>query len=110
MSELQDFNQRVGGVSNVDMDGNNTLQIKAIKVVISTFETRPVSGPSRDTRGVAAVARRPGHGAQGLRESHPSPGRADIVSGRRLACSPGRVVVQRQRVMGRRDVLDKPMD
>ena len=23
------------------MDGNNTLQIKAIKVVISTFETRP---------------------------------------------------------------------
>jgi cell division protein FtsX len=32
----------VGGVSNVDMDGNNTLQIKAIKVVISTFETRPL--------------------------------------------------------------------
>ena len=30
-----------GGVSNVDMDGNNTLQIKAIRVVISTFETLP---------------------------------------------------------------------
>ena len=28
--------------SNVDMDGNNTLQIKAIRVVISTFETRPL--------------------------------------------------------------------
>jgi hypothetical protein len=31
----------VSGVSNVDMDGNNTLQIKAIRVVISTFETLP---------------------------------------------------------------------
>jgi hypothetical protein len=31
----------VGGVSNVDIDGNNTLQIKAIGVVISTFETLP---------------------------------------------------------------------
>jgi hypothetical protein len=31
----------IGGVSNVDMDGNNTLQIKAIRVVISTFETLP---------------------------------------------------------------------
>jgi len=30
-----------GGVSNVDIDGNNTLEIKAIGVVISTFETRP---------------------------------------------------------------------
>jgi hypothetical protein len=30
-----------GGVSNVDMDGKNTLQIKAIRVVISTFETLP---------------------------------------------------------------------
>jgi hypothetical protein len=30
-----------GGVSNVDMDGNNTLQIKAIKVAIATFEIRP---------------------------------------------------------------------
>ena len=26
----------------MDMDGNNTLQIKAIRVVISTFETLPV--------------------------------------------------------------------
>jgi hypothetical protein len=32
----------VGGVSNVDIDGNNTLQIKAIGVVISTFETLPL--------------------------------------------------------------------
>src|SRR4029453_15258385 len=31
-----------GSVSNVDMDGKNTLQIKAISVVISTFETLPV--------------------------------------------------------------------
>ena len=31
-----------GGVSNVDRDGNNILQIKAIGVVISTFETLPV--------------------------------------------------------------------
>src|SRR5215831_17760869 len=30
-----------GGVSNVDMDGNNALQIKAIGVAISTFETLP---------------------------------------------------------------------
>jgi len=30
-----------GGVSNVDIDGNNTLQIKAIGVVISTFDTLP---------------------------------------------------------------------
>jgi hypothetical protein len=29
------------GVSNVDIDGNNTLQIKAIGIVISTFETLP---------------------------------------------------------------------
>jgi len=31
---------KAGGVSNVAIDGNNTLQIKAIKVVISTFEKR----------------------------------------------------------------------
>src|SRR5438093_13230068 len=30
-----------GGVSNVDIDGNNTLQTKAIGVAISTFETLP---------------------------------------------------------------------
>jgi hypothetical protein len=30
-----------GGVSNMDIDGNNTLQIKAIGVVISTFDTLP---------------------------------------------------------------------
>jgi hypothetical protein len=31
----------MGGVSNVDIDGNNALQIKGIGVVISTFETLP---------------------------------------------------------------------
>jgi hypothetical protein len=31
----------LGGVSNVDIDRNNTLQIKAIEAVISTFETLP---------------------------------------------------------------------
>jgi hypothetical protein len=30
-----------GGVSNVDIAGNNALQIKAIGVTISTFETLP---------------------------------------------------------------------
>ena len=30
-----------GGVSNVEIDGNNAQQIKAIGVVISTFETLP---------------------------------------------------------------------
>ena len=30
-----------GGVSNVDIDGKNTLQIKGIGVTISTFETLP---------------------------------------------------------------------
>jgi hypothetical protein len=33
----------VGGVSNVDMDGNNALYIKAIQVFISTFETLPAN-------------------------------------------------------------------
>jgi len=36
-----DFFANYGGVSNVDIDGNNALQIKAIGVVISTFETLP---------------------------------------------------------------------
>jgi hypothetical protein len=31
----------VGGVSNVDIDGNNTFHIKGIGVTISTFETQP---------------------------------------------------------------------
>ena len=30
-----------GGVSNVDIDGNNTLHIKTIGVTIATFETLP---------------------------------------------------------------------
>jgi len=33
----------LGGVSNVDIDGNNAFQIKVIGVVISTFETLPVA-------------------------------------------------------------------
>jgi hypothetical protein len=33
-----------GGVSNVDIDGNNALQIKAIEALISTFETLPFTG------------------------------------------------------------------
>jgi hypothetical protein len=33
--------QSGGGVSNVDIDGNNALQIKGIGVVTSTFETLP---------------------------------------------------------------------
>src|SRR5439155_22302113 len=32
-----------GCLSNVDSDGNNAWQIKAIGVVISTFETRPTT-------------------------------------------------------------------
>jgi hypothetical protein len=32
-----------GGVSNVDIDGNNALNIKAIVVIISTFETLPAT-------------------------------------------------------------------
>jgi hypothetical protein len=35
------YGSRCGGVSNVDIDGNNTLHVKAIGVVISTFETLP---------------------------------------------------------------------
>jgi hypothetical protein len=31
----------MGGVSNVDIDGNNTLQVKVIGVTIYTFETLP---------------------------------------------------------------------
>jgi hypothetical protein len=37
----QTNNECPGGVSNVDMDGNNILQIKAIGVVISIFEALP---------------------------------------------------------------------
>src|SRR5262245_41198656 len=35
----------MGSVSNVDIDGNNTLQIKAIGAAISTFETLPSHPP-----------------------------------------------------------------
>lgn len=33
--------EKKGGVSNVDIDGNNALSIKTIEAVISTFETLP---------------------------------------------------------------------
>jgi len=46
-------NPTVGGVSNVDIDGNNALQIKAIGVVISTFETLPTIDQERVTRDTA---------------------------------------------------------
>ena len=35
--------KEVGGVSNVDIDGNNTLLIKAIGAHISTFEALPIT-------------------------------------------------------------------
>jgi len=35
---------QMGGVSNVDIDGNNTLYIKVVGVTISTFETLPSGG------------------------------------------------------------------
>src|SRR5215471_13246420 len=40
-----------GGVSNVDIDGNNAFQIKAIRVVISTFETLPPAQWQGDREG-----------------------------------------------------------
>jgi alkanesulfonate monooxygenase SsuD/methylene tetrahydromethanopterin reductase-like flavin-dependent oxidoreductase (luciferase family) len=51
----------LGGVSNVDIDGNNILEIKAIGVAISTFETLPFLGAGSgwwreevDARGLGA--------------------------------------------------------
>ena len=32
----------MGGVSNVDIDGNNSLYINTLGAAISTFETRPM--------------------------------------------------------------------
>jgi hypothetical protein len=43
----KDQSQPIGGVSNVDIDGNHALQIKAIRVVFSTFETLPIVSPPR---------------------------------------------------------------
>src|SRR5262249_7598468 len=60
---------RSGSVSNVDIDGNNTLQIKAIGAAISTFETLP----PRDTpaapahlSGLYGLLRRPGAPPRGV--------------------------------------------
>src|SRR5262244_592411 len=36
---------QMGGVSNADIDGNNTLYIKVVGVTISTFETLPGPDP-----------------------------------------------------------------
>src|SRR5437879_3136159 len=41
-----------GGVSNVDRDGNNTLEIKPIGVAISTFETLPTIANIHDDHGI----------------------------------------------------------
>jgi hypothetical protein len=41
ISAMARENTLLGSVSNVDIDGNNTLQIRAIGVVTSTFETLP---------------------------------------------------------------------
>jgi hypothetical protein len=47
----------LGGVSNVDMAGNNALYLKAIEVFISTFETLPthVSQRTHALRGAVKV-------------------------------------------------------
>jgi hypothetical protein len=47
-----------GGVSNVDIDGNNALQIKAIGVVISTFETLPARATLLEGRAADRVRNR----------------------------------------------------
>ena len=48
----------LGGVSNVDIDGNNAFQIKVIGVVISTFETLPdLEAPAGD-RSLSGTERR----------------------------------------------------
>jgi hypothetical protein len=47
-------NPTVGGVSNVDRDGNNLIEIKAIGFIISTVETLPgVSWPRLWRRSLA---------------------------------------------------------
>ena len=45
-----------GGVSNVDIDGNNALQIKVIGVVISTFETLPTGSTCCGTTDAGRIA------------------------------------------------------
>jgi len=45
LTEQMDTTTPHGSVSNVDIDGNNTLLIKAIGVTISTFETLPSGRP-----------------------------------------------------------------
>jgi len=47
----------MGGVSNVDIDGNNSLYINTLGAAISTFETRPNGG--RNTWAPELLARRP---------------------------------------------------
>jgi hypothetical protein len=50
--------QLAGGVSNVDIDGNNTLHIKGIGVTISTFETLPTTGTGTDGTPVRCLPHR----------------------------------------------------
>jgi len=39
---VRDSGRTDGGVSNVDIDGNNSLYINTLGAAISTFETRPL--------------------------------------------------------------------
>ena len=41
LTPSQDVTAMKGSVSNVDIDGNNTMQIKVLGAPISTFETLP---------------------------------------------------------------------
>jgi gluconolactonase len=49
----------------VDIDGNNALQIKAIGVVISTFETLPVFDPAGTLIGIIRLPEYPANCAWG---------------------------------------------
>ena len=46
----------LGGVSDTGIDGNNTLEIKAIGVTVSTFETRPTRVAATASPAAAAPA------------------------------------------------------
>ena len=54
------MSRKHGGVSNVDIDGSHTMQIKSIGVAISTFETLPDSSGNGNTgtgqNGVASTS------------------------------------------------------
>jgi hypothetical protein len=48
-------NPLLGGVSNVDIDGNNSLYINAIGDTISTFETLPAFGGGRHVTALSSM-------------------------------------------------------